>query len=465
MSANPSSSVVDQSGAHLRRSLKLWNLIIIGIIIIQPTAPMGIYGVVSNKGQGHVVSAILIAMVAMLFTAISYGRMARVYPSAGSAYTYVGQEVSPAMGYLTGWSMVMDYVLNPLICVAFCAKATMNIVPQLSFYFWAIFFAALFSSFNLLGIKTSARVNEWLCAVMVAVVVVFIGVVAKYIFGMPTHEPGFFVRPFYNPETFSQGGLFRATSVAVLTYIGFDGISTLSEEAENPKRNILYATVLVCLITGVLSAIEVYGAQLVWGSKPFASDTVESAFATISGVAGGRWLFHTINLILLVANIGSGMGSQLAAARLLYGMGRGEALPKKFFGAIEPKHGIPRNNVLAVGAFALCGAILLETLSARLGGGAYEIGAQLLNFGAFIAFMGVNLSSFVHYCVREQQWTLSQIVPPVLGFVICFFIWLNLSTAAKVVGAGWVVAGMVYGAYRTRGFQSELVKFDVPTEE
>jgi putrescine importer len=369
------------------------------------------------------------------------------------------------MGYLTGWSMVMDYVLNPLICVAFCAKAAMNIVPGISFYLWAVAFAILFSAFNLLGIKTSARLNEWLCAIMVAAVVVFIGAVAKYVLGMHGHEPGYFTRPFYNPETFNQGGLFRATSVAVLTYIGFDGISTLSEEAENPQRNILYATVLVCLITGVLSGIEVYGAQLVWGSKPFASDTVESAFAIISGVAGGRWLFHTINVILLIANVGSGMGSQLAAARLLYGMGRGEALPKKFFGAIEPKRRIPRNNVLAVGAFAVCGAILLEALSKKLGGGAYEIGAQLLNFGAFIAFMGVNLSSFVHYCMRGRQWTISQIAPPVLGFVICFFIWLNLSPAAKIVGAGWVVVGMVYGAYRTRGFKKELVNFDVPAEE
>ena len=451
--------------ARLRRTLKLWNLIIIGIIIIQPTAPMGIYGVVSNKGHGHVVSAILIAMVAMLFTAISYGRMARIYPSAGSAYTYVGQEVSPAMGYLTGWSMVMDYVLNPLICVAFCAKAAMNIVPGISFYFWAVFFAILFSAFNLFGIKTSARLNEWLCAVMVAVVVVFIGAVVKYIVGMPGHAPGFFTRPFYNPETFSQGGLFRATSVAVLTYIGFDGISTLSEEAENPERNILYATVLVCLITGVLSGIEVYGAQLVWGSKLFPSDTVESAFATISGVAGGRWLFQTINFILLIANFGSGMGAQLAAARLLYGMGRGDALPKRFFGAIEPKRRIPRNNVLAVGAFALMGAILLEALSSKLGGGAYEIGAQLLNFGAFIAFMGVNLSSFMHYCMRKRQWTVSQMAPPVLGFVICFFIWLNLSNAAKIVGAGWVAVGMLYGAYRTRWFKKDLVNFEIPAEE
>ena len=463
MSTSATTGSAPQVG--LRRTLTLWQLIIIGIIIIQPTAPMGIYGVVSNKGGGHVVTAILIAMVAMLFTAISYGRMARIYPSAGSAYTYVGQEVSPTLGYLTGWSMVMDYVLNPLICTAFCAKATMNIVPGFNFFVWATFYAILFSFFNLRGIKTTARINEWLCAIMVAVVVIFLGVVARYILTLPGHEPGFFLRPFYNPQTFDRHGLFQATSVAVLTYIGFDGISTLSEEAENPKRNILYATVLVCVITGILSGIEVYAAQLIWGSKPFPSDNVESAFAMISGLAGGKWLFHTINFTLLVANIGSGMGSQLAAARLLYGMGRGDALPKKFFGVIEPKRRIPRNNVLAVGAFALIGAIALESSSSRLGGGAYEMGAQLLNFGAFIAFMGVNLSSFVHYCLRKKQWTASQFLPPVLGFVICFFIWLNLSTPAKIVGAIWVAAGMLYGAIRTKGFRSELVNFDIPAEE
>lgn len=460
-----STSTAGTPQVRLRRSLSLWNLIIIGIIIIQPTAPMGIYGVVSNKGSGHVVTAILIAMVAMLFTAISYGRMARIYPSAGSAYTYVGQEVSSTLGYLTGWSMVMDYVLNPLICVAFCAKATMNIVPGINFFSWAAFYAILFSFFNLRGIKTTARINEWLCAVMVAVVVIFLGAVVRYVFLLPGHEPGFFLRPFYDPHTFDQHNLFRATSVAVLTYIGFDGISTLSEEAENPKRNILYATVLVCVITGILSGVEVYAAQLVWGSKPFPSETVESAFAMISGIAGGKWLFHTINFILLVANIGSGMGSQLAAARLLYGMGRGDALPKKFFGAIEPKRRIPRNNVLAVGGFALVGAIVLESSASRLGGGAYEMGAQLLNFGAFIAFMGVNLSSFVHYCMRQKQWTASQILPPVLGFVICLFIWWNLSKPAMVVGGIWVAVGMAYGFLRTRGFRSELVNFEVPPEE
>jgi putrescine importer len=356
-------------GIRLNRTLGLWNLIIIGMVIIQPTAPMGIYGVISNKAHGHVVTTILIAMIAMLFTAISYGRMARVYPSAGSAYTYVGQETHASLGYVVGWGMVMDYLLNPLICTAFCAKAAMNILPGISYYVWIIFFAAFFTWVNLRGIKTSARLNEALCAGMVIVVLIFLASVARAVWHM-NHEPGFFLQPFYDPATFQPGSIFAGTSVAVLTYIGFDAVSTLSEEVENPRRNILLATVLVCLITGLLSGLEVYAAQLVWGSKPFPGDQVESAFAMLSRQAGGALLFQIINFTLLVANMGSGMASQLAAGRLLYGMGRGNALPRSFFGAIDPKHRVPRNNILALGAIVVVGAGLMEFFANNLGGGA-----------------------------------------------------------------------------------------------
>jgi len=249
----------------------------------------------------------------------------------------------------------------------------------------------------------------------------------------------------------------------VLTYIGFDGISTLSEETENPQRNILLATVLVCGIIGLLSALEVYAAELIWGSKPFPSGQVESAFALIARQAGGTILFHIINLTLLVATMGSGMGTQLAASRLLYGMGRGDALPKSFFGAIEPKHRIPRNNILVVGLFAFAGAATLEFFAKAMGGGAYEIGAQALNFGAFIAFMGVNAASFVHYWLHGKSRRPSHLLVPALGFLICGFIWLHLSYAALVLGTVWMVAGILYGAVRTRGFRSELVNFDIPT--
>jgi amino acid transporter len=336
----------------------LWNLIIMGIVIIQPTAPMPVYGIVNNRGHGHVVSAVLIAMIAMLFTAISYGRMARVYPSAGSAFTYVGQEMHSSLGYVVGWAMVMDYVLNPLICTAFCAKAAMNILPGISYYLWILIFAAFFTGANLRSIRTSARMNEGLCIAMLLVVSLFLDRVMQALWHVH-HATGFFTRPFYEPGSFHPTQLFAGTSVAVLTYMGFDGISTLSEETENPQRNILLATVLVCVIIGLLSALEVYAAELIWGSKPFPSGQVESAFALIARQAGGTILFHIINLTLPVATMGSGMGTQLAASRLLYGMGRGDALPKSFFGAIEPKHRIPRNNILVVGLFAFAGAAAL----------------------------------------------------------------------------------------------------------
>jgi putrescine importer len=467
MSKEGSTAVASSSPAgsvRLNRTLGLWNLIIIGMVIIQPTAPMGIYGVISNKAQGHVVTTILIAMVAMLLTAISYGRMARVYPSAGSAYTYVGQEIHSSFGYIVGWGMVMDYLLNPLICTAFCAKAAMNILPGLSYYVWILLFAAFFTWVNLRGVKTSARMNEVLCVGMVIVVILFLASVVRLLWHAQ-HDPGFFLRPFYNPATFHPSSIFAGTSVAVLTYIGFDALSTLSEEAENPRRNILLATVLVCLIAGVLSGLEVYAAQLVWGSKPFPADRVESAFAIIARQAGGVVLFQLINFTLLVANMGSGMGSQLAAGRLLYGMGRSDAIPKSFFGAIEPKRRIPRNNILLVGAFALVGAGVLEFFANKLGGGAYEIGAQALNFGAFIAFMGVNAAAFVHYWLHGKVRTLSSFLVPVLGFLICGFIWLNLSRPALILGAAWMIAGIAYGAIRTRGFKAELVNFDIPAED
>jgi putrescine importer len=467
MSKESSTAVASSSPAgsvRLNRTLGLWNLIIIGMVIIQPTAPMGIYGVISNKAQGHVVTTILIAMVAMLLTAISYGRMARVYPSAGSAYTYVGQEIHSSLGYIVGWGMVMDYLLNPLICTAFCAKAAMNILPGLSYYVWILLFAAFFTWVNLRGVKTSARMNEVLCVGMVIVVIFFLASVVRLLWHAQ-HDPGFFLRPFYNPATFHPSSIFAGTSVAVLTYIGFDALSTLSEEAENPRRNILLATVLVCLIAGLLSGLEVYAAQLVWGSKPFPADRVESAFAIIARQAGGVVLFQLINFTLLVANMGSGMGSQLAAGRLLYGMGRSDAIPKSFFGAIEPKRRIPRNNILLVGAFALAGAGVLEFFANKLGGGAYEIGAQALNFGAFIAFMGVNAASFVHYWLHGKVRTVSSFLVPVLGFLICGFIWLNLSRPALILGAAWMIAGIAYGAIRTRGFKAELVNFDIPAED
>jgi len=438
----------------LRRSLNLWDLILIGIVIVQPIAPMGIYGVIHNETGGHVVTTILIAMVAMLFTAISYGKMARAYPAAGSAYTYVAEEIHPALGYVTGWAMVMDYVLNPLVCTVLASKLTQNFLPGIPYWMLVIGFAGMFTALNLRAIETSARINEVLAAGMMVVVVIFFAFAIRFLWGLHVQGAAFFARPFYDPGSFSFHGVFRGASIAVLTYIGFDGISTLSEEAENPRRNILLATVLVCVITGALSSAEVYAAQLVWGSKPFPPALVESAFPLVARQAGGFLLFHLLNFTILIATIGSGMGAQLAAARLLYGMGRTSAIPKRFFGAIEPRRQIPMNSVILIGAVALAGALFLT----------YERGVELLNFGAFIAFMGVNLACFVRYFVRAADKRWMNLVSPLLGFTICCFVWLNLGRTAKVAGSAWILAGMAYGAIKTRGFRGELVRFEASTD-
>ncbi len=446
---------------RLRRTLTLWDLILYGIIVIQPTAPMPAYGVFSNAGGGHVVTSILIAMIAMVFTAMSYGRMARVYPSAGSAYTYVGRELHPSLGYVTGWSMTMDYILNPLICTIWSAKAMADLLSGTRYQIpypgllWPIFFAVLFTALNLRGVQTSARINQILCAIMGAVIVAYFWYTIRYIFHLPQYPEAYFLRPFYNPETFTISRVFHGTSVAVLTYIGFDGISTLSEEVDNPKRNIFLATVLVCVITGFLAAAEVYGAQLLSSQYMFSAAEVENAFSHVAAIAGGPLLTKVISLTLLIATIGSGMGSQLGAARLLYGMGRSGAIPKKFFGAIHPRTRIPANNVMFVGVIALIGAFLIT----------YDAGAELLNFGALIAFMGVNIASLTHYYIRGEDRSLGQLIPPVLGFVICLFIWIHLSKMAMIVGSIWMIAGIAYGAWKTRGFQADLVNFDVPADE
>ncbi|HXW16093.1 MAG TPA: APC family permease [Terriglobia bacterium] len=462
---NTDSSVA--SGPRLRRALTVWDLILYGIIVIQPTAPMPAYGVFSNAGQGHVVTSILIAMIAMVFTAMSYGRMARVYPSAGSAYTYVGRELHTSLGYVTGWSMTMDYMVNPLICTIWCSKAIADLLTGTRFQVpypglvWPVFFAGMFTLLNLRGVKTSARINAILCAIMGAVIVVFFWYTIRYLFRLPQYPEAFFLRPFFNPQTFTINRVFHGTSVAVLTYIGFDGISTLSEEVDNPKRNIFLATVMVCLITGVLASAEVYAAQLL-SLERFGTDFGifsqfgdENVFSHVAGIAGGVLMTKLISLTLLIATIGSGMGSQLGAARLLYGMGRSAAIPKQFFGVIHPRTHIPANNVLFVGAFALVGAFLIS----------YDNGAELLNFGALIAFMGVNLASLTHYYVRGADRRLWQLIPPLAGFFICLFIWIHLSKLALIVGSIWMIAGIAYGAWKTRGFQGDLVNFDVPSDE
>lgn len=416
----------------LKRSLRFRDLILYGIILIQPTAPMPSFGVIYKESGGHVVTAILLAMVAMLFTSISYGRMARVYPHGGSAFLYVGKEIHTSLGYLTGWCLVMDYILNPLICTIWCSRAAMNFVPGVPYFAWAVFFAVLFTLLNCNGVETSARINAGMAAALGVVIVLVLAAAARWLLTAAHPGAGFYTLPFYDPATFQMGGLLRGTSIAVLTYIGFDGISTLTDEAQDPARSVPRAIVLTCFITGILASVEVYAAQLVW-PRGLAFPDIDTAYVHVSGRMGGPILFMIVNASLLLANMGSGMASQLGAARLLYAMGQDGALPTRFFGAVDAKNRIPRNNVLLIGAICLVGAMIFS----------YQLGTELLNYGALLAFMGVNLASILRgwRTGRMSQWF--AMLLSLGGLATCAVLWWSLGPLAKFAGTGWALIGIL----------------------
>ncbi len=414
------------------------------MVLIQPIAPVGIFGIAGVMARGHVSTTLLLAMLAMLPTAYSYGRMSILYPAAGSAYTYVGRGLNPHLGFLTGWVMLLDYLVIPVINVIYFALTIQRIVPGVPYVVWVAITVAALTVLNIQRVRFTARANQAMLGVMTVVIVAFVALAARYLF-RAGHWPGLFsIRPFYDPAGFDLRAIATATSLAALTYIGFDGVTTLAEEVENPKRNIPRATVLVCLATGLMSTIEIYLAQRAWPDYSSFSNP-ETAFLDVCGRVGGPLLFQAMAAILVVACFGSGLAGQVAAARLLYGMGRDGVLPP-ILGRLGTRSGVPVWNVVFIGALTLAGSLLID----------YARAAALLNFGAFLAFMGVNLAA-VRRCFfgspdGRRSW-LRTLIVPAAGFLFCATIWVNLPSAAKVAGGSWLLIGIIYQAVKTRGFR------------
>ena len=447
-----SATPTDDGQLHLRRVLTLWDLVFYGLVLIQPSAPIPLFGVAQKLSDGHTVTTILIAMFAMMVTAFSYGRMAAVYPSAGSAYTYVGKAVNPHLGFLVGWAMLLDYILIPLLNTIWIAVAIHSrYLPNLPYAAAALLVAAFITILNLRGVKTSARANKVLLISMCAVIAVFFFLAIRFLWHTGGWAGLFSTQPFYNPKTFNGHKIWTATSFAALTYIGFDGVSTLSEDAENPKRNVLLATVLVCFLTGIFAGLEIYLGQRVWPNW-HTFGNLETAFMDVCRRVGGMPLFQAMGAVLVLAALGSSLTGGLGAARLLFGMGRDGVLPKKFFGHLHSKTSTPTYNILLIGILSFAGAVALNYI-----GNAYEDAAELLNFGAFLTFMGVNLATFWYFCIllRSRSWKsiLGNAILPLFGFVFCGMIWWNLNSVAKIIGGAWFAIGITYIAVTTRGFR------------
>jgi putrescine importer len=438
---------------RLRRVLTLWDLIFYGIVLVMPIAPVPMFGVAQSLSHGHFVTTILIAMIAMMLTAINYGRMATLFPTAGSAYTYVGRGLNPHLGFLAGWSMFLDYLIQPLMNGVYGALTIQRFFPVIPYPVLAAIFVAIMTLLNLRGIRVTAYANIVLVTIMCAVIAVFMVLAVRYLLHLQGWHGVFSIQPFYDPATFNPRLIWMATSYAALTYIGFDGVTTLAEDVKNPKRNVMLATVLVCLFTGIIGGLEVYLGQRVWpsyGSFP----NIETAFMDVAHRVGGPLLFQALGIVLIIAAVGAGLTGQVGAARLLFGMGRDNVLPRKLFAYLDPKRNTPTRNILLIGVVAYVGTLFVS----------YEQAGEILNFGAFLAFMGVNLATFWQFAIvqqpgRKRQW-LVDVVVPLLGFLFCLWIWLGLKLPAKIVGGAWLSVGFIYCAIKTRWFQDRPIMVD-----
>ncbi len=430
----------------LKRVLTRRDLIIYGLVILTPTAPYPVYGIVQQTSQGHAALGYLVAMVAMLFTAASYGKMSGAFPSAGSTYTFAQRALSDHVGFLAGWAMVLDYVLIPLLSIVYGALTAHRLLPAVPYAAWVVLFAVGLTLINIPGIRLTARASTVMMVLMSTCAVLFIADAAVYV--VSAHGAGglFDMRALYRPETFAVRPLMLGASIAALSYIGFDAISTLAEDTVNPERDIAVSTVTVCILQTVFCFATVYLAALVWPDyRAFPQE--ETAILDVAARAGGHALFAAITFALLVAALASALTGQAGASRLLYGMGRDGVISRRIFAYIHPKFSTPTRGIYVMGAISLVAGLFMR----------FELAVELLNFGAFAGFILVNLSVIRHYWFRLRRrsgWQVfTNLISPLAGALVCTYIWLSLSNKAKIAGFVWLGIGFVYLAVITRGFR------------
>ncbi len=441
-----------KSEQSLLRVLSRRDLVIYGLVILTPTAPYPVLGVVQQASGGHATLCYLVAMVAMLFTAASYARMALEFPAAGSTYTYVQRGLNEHAGFLAGWAMLLDYLLIPLLSVVYAALTANRLVPQIPYMGWIVLFTLAITLVNARGIRTTVRANTWLMAIMSASAVLFAILAIRFV--VSTDGVGGLWSPLaiYNPATFSLRGLMLGAGISALSYIGFDAVTTLAEDSRDPARDMGFVTVAVCLAQAVICAITVYLATLVWPAFQL-FPSVDTAILDVGGRIGGTYMMGWITFVLLVAALASAMTGQAGASRLLLGMGRDGVLSRQVFGHLDPATGTPVRAIWFMGAATLAGSFFAG----------FQLIVELLNFGAFTGFILVHVALISHFAVRrhpQRSWW-RDLALPLAGGLVCTYLWLSLSGAAKTAGFTWLALGLIYLAAITRGFRLKPQQLEV----
>lgn len=423
---------------ELKRSLTFWDLLIYGLVFMVPIAPFGIYGYVAQGSNGMVALAYLIGMVGMIFTALSYARMSEAFPIAGSVYSYAQRGINEYVGFFAGWVILLDYILIPALLYLVSASALGGIVPEVPMVVWLIIFIGINTVINVLGIEFTAKANKVIVVLELIVLAVFViaGIIAVV---KGVNGATFSFKPIYDSSSFSMSVVMGAVSVAVLSFLGFDAISTLAEETKGGKKVVGHAVIFSLLIVGILFIIQTWVAALIWPDYT-TFENADVAFYQIAEIAGGPWLkWTTILATALAWGIADALVAQAAISRILYSMARDKKLPK-FLSKVHPRFKTPYASTFVVAMISL---LVTTIFSSKIGSL-----ASLVNFGALTAFLILHLS-VMNYFIRKKKSTdyFRHLILPIIGLVIIGYVWFSLDIMSKQLGFVWIVIGLIYMLY------------------
>ena len=419
---------------ELRRALSTKDLVVYGMIFMVPIAPFSVFGFVWNDAKGMVPLAYLVGLVGMYFTAMSYASMSRAFPMAGSVYSYVQRGLHEVAGFFSGWLILLDYILVPALLYIFSAVALRPLLPAVPGWIWLAGFVGFNAVVNLLGVQLTARVNRYMLVMELITLALFVvlGLAALH---AGRGAGGLTLRPVYNPAVFSLATVTGATSIAVLSFLGFDGISTLAEESCGGQNSVGRATVLSLLLVGLLFIVQTWIATDLAQGMKFSSP--ETAFYEVAERAGGAWLrLVSLGAVVLAAGIANAMVAQAAVARILFAMARDGKLPK-LLARIHPRYQTPYVSTLIVAGVSLLVGLLFTNHADEL--------SRIVNFGALSGFLLLHVAVINHFFIRgrSRDW-LRHLLMPLGGLLVIGYVLYEMDLAAKIMGACWITAGVVY---------------------
>ncbi|MEO3884248.1 APC family permease [Nonomuraea sp. B5E05] len=423
---------------ELRRGVGLTDLVSYGLAFMVPIAPFAIFGLVYSRSGGMLVLAYLVGMIALLFTAASYAQMVKAFPLSGSVYNYAGRGIAPPVGFMTGWMVLLDYILVPCLLYLVASLAMHDLVPDVPVWAWLIVFVAVNTGINLRGIRMTVRLTRLMIGFELLVLGLFLVVGLWALLQGKGH--GFSLSPLFNLETFSWPVMFAAVSVAVLSFIGFDGISMLVEESTGGSAQVGRAMRVALLLAGLLFVTQVWVASLLVPDpgELLVKDS-GTAFYDAAAVAGGEWLKDvTLTATALSWGVANTMVAQVAVSRLLYAMARDRQLPS-FLAKVSVRHSVPANAIVFVSLLSVGIGLWMSNRSDGV-----DLLTSLINMGAMAAFIVLHVSVIVHYALRrgsDKLW--SHLVAPLIGMGILVFVVINANVLAQVVGLAWLGAGVV----------------------